>query len=72
MESGDGGFFLPYLGLFLRDITLAEEGNPAYIGNSTTMVNWERYEVICEALSVFRRYQEVLNGFLQFAQYFWT
>eukprot|EP00211_Chloroparvula_japonica_P000447 CAMPEP_0119120358 /NCGR_PEP_ID=MMETSP1310-20130426/1428_1 /TAXON_ID=464262 /ORGANISM="Genus nov. species nov., Strain RCC2339" /LENGTH=1268 /DNA_ID=CAMNT_0007109829 /DNA_START=30 /DNA_END=3836 /DNA_ORIENTATION=- len=49
-------FFLPYLGLFLRDLTLAEEGNPAEMESGE--INWERYEVISEILRQVQLYQK--------------
>jgi len=49
-------FAVPYLGVFLRDLTLCEVGNSAFLtGNN---INWERYDLISNQLALVKKFQK--------------
>lgn len=54
---------IPYLGVFLRDLTSLEVGNPSYLDEDGTIVNFNKYRMIAKTLQDFQKYQQVLYNF---------
>lgn len=56
---------VPYLGSYLRDLTLLEIGNVDYLGSSKNIVNYEKFRMIAAVLKDIRKYQESKFTFTQ-------
>jgi len=63
---------VPYLGLFLRDITFADDGNPTYLENG--QINFRKVELlasffghvkVCQQNSYNFKYEAEVQAFLQ-------
>ena len=58
---------VPYLGLFLQDLTFVDEGNPDFIslsGSSVTLVNWDKRAKIAGLIQTIRLFQTVQYSFV--------
>jgi hypothetical protein len=49
----------PYLGVFLKDIILIEIGNPTYLGDSNTLVNFSKFRMISNIIAEITTLQRV-------------
>lgn len=47
---------LPYLGVYLRDLTFIEEGNPSYV-DKTHLINFQKMKMISAVISELQEYQ---------------
>ena len=56
---------VPYLGVFLRDLTFIEVGNPTYLNEENKMVNYEKFRMIAAVFKEFHRYQEEKYDFVE-------
>uniref|UniRef100_A0A6U1WWX8 Ras-GEF domain-containing protein n=1 Tax=Vannella robusta TaxID=1487602 RepID=A0A6U1WWX8_9EUKA len=54
---------VPYLGVFLRDLTFLEVGNPSYLDEEQKMINYDKFRMIASVLLDFQKYQQVLYPF---------
>lgn len=52
----------PYLGVFLRDLTFIEDGNPDFVEDDSLM-NFEKMRMISNVLSTIAKYQKVPYNF---------
>jgi len=52
------GPVLPYLGVFLRDITYIEDGNPDYIDDEQGIINFEKIMLLGEMLKQIEMFQK--------------
>jgi hypothetical protein len=52
----------PYLGVFLRDLTFIEDGNPDFVEDDSLM-NFEKMRMISNVLSTISKYQKVPYNF---------
>ena len=50
--------FLPFLGLFLTDLTFSKEGNPDYKDTSKTIINYTKYYRISAIIQELQRFQK--------------
>jgi hypothetical protein len=56
---------VPYIGVFLRDLTFIEVGNPTYLDEEKTMINFEKFRMLAAVLEDLRSYQQVPYSFEQ-------
>ena len=49
----------PYLGVFLRDLTFLEVGNPDFIDEDRTQVNFDKYRMISSVLLELKNNQQI-------------
>uniref|UniRef100_A0A7S4I1Z5 Ras-GEF domain-containing protein n=1 Tax=Vannella robusta TaxID=1487602 RepID=A0A7S4I1Z5_9EUKA len=54
---------IPYLGLFLRDLTFLEVGNPTYLDEAKRMINYEKFRMIANVFQDFQKYQRIRYDF---------
>ena len=54
---------IPYLGLFLRDLTTLEVGNPTYMDEGKKLINYEKFRMIAAVFQDFQKYQQVRYQF---------
>jgi len=54
---------MPYLGVCLRDIVFIEEGNPDYLNNENTLINFEKMKMLGEVFFQVKRCQTVKFSF---------
>jgi len=52
---------LPFLGVFLQDITFIDDGNPSYIGEE--LLNWEKFQRFSNCLSDMQKFLYVKFDF---------
>eukprot|EP01103_Thecamoeba_quadrilineata_P012183 TRINITY_DN3079_c0_g1_i1.p1 TRINITY_DN3079_c0_g1~~TRINITY_DN3079_c0_g1_i1.p1 ORF type:complete len:579 (+),score=113.02 TRINITY_DN3079_c0_g1_i1:81-1817(+) len=52
---------LPFLGVYLRDLTFVEEGNPVYTDKTSSVLNVERLKLLGTVLSELKEYQNQYN-----------
>lgn len=51
---------IPFLPLHRRDLVLAEQGNPTYVGGGESeRINWKKFEIMGEVIVSIRKSQEV-------------
>ena len=49
----------PYLGVFLRDLTFLEVGNPDFLDEERTQVNFDKYRMISSVLLELKNNQQI-------------
>ena len=49
----------PYLGIFLRDLTFLEMGNPHFLDSEKKIINFDKYRMISAILQDLKQYQQV-------------
>lgn len=54
---------LPYIGVYLRDLTFVEIGNPTYLDEDNTIINYEKFRLLSEVILDFKKYQQVFYKF---------
>jgi len=54
---------LPYLGLFLHDLTFIEDGNPDYLDENNTAINFEKMRMIAGVFLNIQKYQQQQYNF---------
>ena len=54
---------VPYLGVFLRDLTFIEIGNPNYLDGDCKMVNYDKFRMLAAVLEDLRKYQQISYEF---------
>lgn len=57
---------VPYLGVFLRDLTFIEVGNSTYSDEDRTIVNFDKLRMIATILHDFSKYKQNLYDFKPF------
>ncbi|KAL0088342.1 ras guanine nucleotide exchange factor domain-containing protein [Phycomyces blakesleeanus] len=50
---------IPFLGIYLQDLTFIEDGNPTYLKSSKDMINFAKQTMIAEVVQEIRQYQLV-------------
>ena len=50
---------VPYLGVFLRDLTFLEVGNPTYLDEEETVVNYDKFRMMAVVFQELITYQQV-------------
>ena len=59
---------VPYLGVFLRDLTTLEVGNSTFCENDSRLINYEKFRMISTVLQEFRMYQQIRYSFPEHKQ----
>lgn len=54
---------VPYLGVFLRDLTFIEIGNPTYLDKKKEMINYDKFRMLAAVLEDIRKYQQIPYSF---------
>jgi RasGEF domain len=44
--------YIPFLGVFLKDLTYIDDGNPTFEGDR---VNWTKLKLVCDFVYLYRR-----------------
>jgi len=57
-QAGSKGAVLPYLGTYLADITLTEEGNLDHMQSNHNIINWSKREMISKILQEIKLKQQ--------------
>ena len=50
---------IPYIGLFLTDLTFLEDGNPSFIGDEKKLTNFFKFQKISETIEVILKHQQI-------------
>ncbi|KAH3760399.1 cell division control protein [Pelomyxa schiedti] len=50
---------IPYMGIFLSDLTFIEEGNPDVVPDSPGLINWSKMKMTAKVLKEIQRHQSV-------------
>jgi len=50
---------VPYLGVYLRDLTFLEVGNPTYLDDEKVKINYDKFRMIASVLLDFQKYQQI-------------
>ena len=48
---------IPYFGLYLRDVTYVFDGNPTYIDDNNTILNYDKIELLAHQVLRLQKYQ---------------
>jgi len=54
---------VPYLGVFLRDLTFIEVGNSNHLDEDKKMINYDKYRMLAVVLADLRKYQQIPYDF---------
>lgn len=54
---------IPYIGVYLRDLTFTEIGNPTYLDENLKIINYEKFRMLSDIILDFKKYQQVLYHF---------
>ena len=54
---------VPYLGVFLRDLTFIEIGNETYLDEEQRMINFDKFRMLASVVETFQGYQVVPYDF---------
>ena len=49
---------LPYIGTFLRDVLVANDGNPDTLKGSKEIINWDKMQIIGNQINYFNRFKK--------------
>lgn len=50
---------VPYLGVFLRDLTFIEVGNPTYLDKEKRMINYDKFRMLAAVIEDICKYQQI-------------
>lgn len=50
---------VPYLGVYLRDITFIEVGNSSYLDADMKVINYDKFRMLAAVLQDIRKYQQI-------------
>lgn len=50
---------IPYVGVYLRDLTFIEDGNPSYMAKDLGLVNFDKVRMLARVLGEIRTFQQI-------------
>ena len=61
---------IPYVGLFLTDLTFLEEGNSTFLGDEKKLINFFKFQRITETIELLLKHQSIPYSFPKISTFF--
>jgi len=56
----DDGFCLPYLGMYLSDLTFMEDGNVDFVDDNPDLINFRKWRGVASIIGIIQRHQKMV------------